>query len=102
MRSRLLAVVSALLVALGLVLVPLGSAAQAKKPDHGKGKPLTVMTRNLYLGADINRPVLAAKAAEAAHPGDTQAIVDALANATAYTRAIVDQTNFNVRARLLA
>lgn len=102
MRSRLLTVVAALLTALGLVLVPLGSA-EAKKPDHQKrGKPLTVMTRNLYLGADINRPVLAAAAAEAAHPGDTAAIVTALANATYQTRAIVDQTNFNVRARLLA
>ena len=102
MRSRLLTVVAALVTALGLVLVPLGSA-EAKKPDHqNRGKPLTVMTRNLYLGADINRPVLAAAGAEAAHPGDTAAIVTALANATAYTRGIVDQTNFNVRARLLA
>jgi hypothetical protein len=100
MRSRSLTLVSALLVALGAVVVPLSSAADAvkKKP----GKPLTVMTRNLYLGADINRPVLAALAAEAAHPGDPAAVLVALANATHQTRAIVDQTNFNVRARLLA
>lgn len=108
MRSRLLAAVAALLVALGMLAVPLSSAAQAKKgPGHGKGKPLTVMTRNLYLGADINRPILAALAAQAPQPGDTPTIVGArvltaLANATYVTRAIVDQTDFNVRARLLA
>ncbi|HEX2895645.1 MAG TPA: endonuclease/exonuclease/phosphatase family protein [Marmoricola sp.] len=105
MRSRLLALVVAVVTALGLALVPL-TAAEAKKPAQHKGKPLTVMTRNLYLGADINRPVVAALQAQAAHPGNTPedkaAVLDALANATHYTRAIVDQTNFNVRARLLA
>jgi len=60
------------------------------------------MTRNIYLGADINRPVEAALRA-AAQPGANQlTIVTALANATHVTRAIVDRTDFNVRARLLA
>jgi endonuclease/exonuclease/phosphatase family metal-dependent hydrolase len=70
--------------------------------DHGdRGKPVTVMTRNLYLGADINRPVTAALTAQA--QGKTpQEVLVALANATDQTRAIVDQTNFPVRARLLA
>ena len=98
MRSRLLVTVSALLAALGLVVVPLSTAADAKA---GRSKPVTVMTRNLYLGADINRPVLAALAVQGAG-GSQQDVVVALANATHQTRAIVDQTNFNVRARLLA
>ena len=101
MRSRLLTLGAVLVTVLGLALVPLG-AAEAKKPAQHKGKPLTVMTRNLYLGADINRPVLAALA-ESGRPGHTdQSVLEALANATHATRAIVDQTNFNVRAKLLA
>jgi endonuclease/exonuclease/phosphatase family metal-dependent hydrolase len=104
MRSRnaysaLVAVLLAALVA-ALGLAPSASAAilAHKKP----GKPLTVMTRNLYLGADINRPVVAALA-EQARPGHTdQSVLEALANATHATRAIVDQTNFNVRAKRLA
>lgn len=49
---------------------------------------LRVMTRNLYLGADVNRPVLAA-------PGD-------LPTAVAETRAVLERTDFGVRARLVA
>lgn len=98
MRSRLLAAMTATVAALGLLALP-ATAADARP---GKvGKPLTVMTRNLYLGADINRPVLAALAAQQAG-GTQQDVLVALANATHYTRAIVDQTNLNVRARLLA
>jgi endonuclease/exonuclease/phosphatase family metal-dependent hydrolase len=59
------------------------------------------MTRNLYLGADINRPVVAAATAQA--QGKTpEEILLALAHATHTTRAIVDQTDFTVRAPLLA
>jgi hypothetical protein len=59
------------------------------------------MTRNLYLGADINRPVQAALAAQEA--GATpQEVVGALAVATDYTRRIVDQTDFPTRSKLLA
>jgi endonuclease/exonuclease/phosphatase family metal-dependent hydrolase len=65
------------------------------------GRPITVMTRNIYLGADINRPVEAALDAQAA--GATpQQVVAALAIATDYTRGIVDQTNFPARSKLLA
>lgn len=65
--------------------------------DHGHhhGKSITVMTRNLYLGGDITRP-LAALAA----PPDRQAEVFVAANST--LRAIVDQTNFPLRAKQLA
>ena len=86
---------------LGLLLGPLAmtGTAEAQNPP---AKPVTVMTRNIYLGADINRPVEAALRA-AAQPGANQlTIVTALANATHVTRAIVDRTDFDVRGRLLA
>jgi endonuclease/exonuclease/phosphatase family metal-dependent hydrolase len=60
------------------------------------------MTRNLYLGADIQRPITAALTA-AAQPGATpESVVVALANETHATRATVDATDFTVRAGLLA
>jgi len=97
MASRLLAAMSATVAGLALLVGPLPSADAAAKP----GKPVTVMTRNVYLGADINRPVIAATTAQA--QGKTpQEILVALANATHVTRAIVDQTDFTVRAPLLA
>jgi endonuclease/exonuclease/phosphatase family metal-dependent hydrolase len=50
MRGRVgLALVLGLIAALCFALIPAGTAAAAKK----KGKKLTVMTRNLYLGADL-------------------------------------------------
>jgi endonuclease/exonuclease/phosphatase family metal-dependent hydrolase len=97
MGSRLLTAMSATVAGLALLAGPLPSADAEAKP----GKPVTVMTRNVYLGADINRPVVAATTAQA--QGKTpQEILVALANATHVTRAIVDQTDFTVRAPLLA
>jgi endonuclease/exonuclease/phosphatase family metal-dependent hydrolase len=97
MASRLLAAMSASVAGLALLAGPLPSADAAGKP----GKPVTVMTRNVYLGADINRPVRAAITAQ--EEGKTpQEILVALGNATHVTRAIVDQTDFTVRAPLLA
>jgi len=87
----------AAVVAVVLVLSPLSVPAHSAPP----GKPVTVMSRNLYLGADIQRPVNAAVAAQLAG-GTPQEIVVALANATHVSRAIVDQTNFPVRSKLLA
>ncbi|HSJ19428.1 MAG TPA: endonuclease/exonuclease/phosphatase family protein [Nocardioidaceae bacterium] len=98
-RSRgVRAVLAALL--LGTAFAPLAAtSAQAAKPDDAGS--VTVMTRNIYLGADINRPVRAAtEAAEAG--GDQAAILVALGRATHETREIVDRTNFAVRSRLLA
>lgn len=95
MKSRLCALtVAVLLVVTSLATSP-GPAASAP------GKPVTVMTRNLYLGADINRPVTAALLAEAQGKSD-QEVLEALANATHVTRQIVDRTDFAVRARLIA
>jgi endonuclease/exonuclease/phosphatase family metal-dependent hydrolase len=66
-------------------------------PGHGQrqGKPVTVMTRNLYLGADLTRAV-----AVIGLPPDQQAAAFVAANTT--IRAIVDQTNFPLRAKRLA
>jgi endonuclease/exonuclease/phosphatase family metal-dependent hydrolase len=95
LRARILC----LAAVLSLVVVPLAGGTADAKPRPGK--PVTVMTRNLYLGADINRPVQAALTAQA--QGKTpEEILVALANATYVTRAIVDQTDFPVRAQLLA
>lgn len=91
------ALVTAALVGVALAVAPASAAPPAAPP----GKPITVMTRNLYLGADINRPVEAALAAQAAG-GTPQQVVQALAVATDVTRRIVDRTDFPTRARLLA
>lgn len=94
-RARILGLAAVLTLAVGSLA---GGTADAKPRP---GKPVTAMTRNLYLGADINRPVLAALAAQAAG-GTPQQVLVALGNATHVTRDIVDQTNFPVRAGLLA
>src|SRR5262245_62668114 len=94
-RARILCLAAVLTLAVRSLA---GGTADAKPRP---GKPVTAMTRNLYLGADINRPVLAALAAQAAG-GTPQQVLVALGNATHVTRDIVDQTNFPVRAGLLA
>ena len=58
---------------------------------------MTVMTRNLYLGADIARPIAAT-----ARQGGRRRRSSAFGNANCVTRAIVDQTDFPARAKLLA
>jgi endonuclease/exonuclease/phosphatase family metal-dependent hydrolase len=58
---------------------------------------LRVMTRNLYLGTDIMRPIVAVQGKT-----DQLEILQALGNATDTARGIVDQTDFRVRSRLLA
>ncbi|HET9021257.1 MAG TPA: hypothetical protein VFN34_05190 [Ornithinibacter sp.] len=82
-----------------LVALPMSGIAQAAPTPPAK--PVTVMTRNLYLGADINRPVEAALAAQDAGATGPQ-IVQVLAVATDATRAIVDATAFPTRSKLLA
>jgi endonuclease/exonuclease/phosphatase family metal-dependent hydrolase len=75
-----------------LAIVVAGAVAQA-----AEAKSVTVMTRNLYLGADITRPLVATN-------GATD-LVDGLrrfGNANAELRRIVDQTDFPARAKLLA
>jgi endonuclease/exonuclease/phosphatase family metal-dependent hydrolase len=98
MRSRQVRTF-AVAATIGLVVAAFAAGpAEAKTPP---GKPVTVMSRNIYLGADINRPVTAALTAQAQGKTGPEILV-ALANATHVTRDIVDRTNFPVRADLLA
>lgn len=105
-RRRVFAGLTGLATLFTVVALTGAPAAQARPvPGERTGspasRPVTVMTRNLYLGADIERPINAALAAQAGG-GTPQDVLVALANATHVTRAVVDQTDFHVRARLLA
>ena len=62
---------------------------------------VTVMSRNLYIGTDIDRIVLAAATAEA-EGGSPEQVLVALANAAHRCRQVVEQTSFTVRAGLIA
>ncbi|HYJ68996.1 MAG TPA: hypothetical protein VEX15_15205 [Nocardioidaceae bacterium] len=84
-----------------LTLVAGSSAIGTAETTSHPAKPVTVMSRNIYLGADINRPINAALQAQAEGKPPQEVLV-ALGNATHVTRDIVDQTNFPIRARLLA
>ena len=95
--SRFLTAVATILLTAPLLAAPATAASKGSPP----GKPVTVMTRNLYLGANINRPVEAALLAQAQGKTPPE-IVAALATATHVTRGIVDETDFGVRAGLLA
>lgn len=94
-RGTLLGVVAAVL---SVALLATAPSAVASAGTATPGKPLSVMTRNLYLGADLGPPLRAALA----QPPGTFAQLVALANGTHAARDIVDQTNFPVRAQLLA
>jgi endonuclease/exonuclease/phosphatase family metal-dependent hydrolase len=72
-------------------------ASSRVEHPHRPAPAVTVMTRNVYLGADIMRPIAAVQGLS-----DPLEIVQALGNATDATRDIVDATDFRVRARLLA
>jgi endonuclease/exonuclease/phosphatase family metal-dependent hydrolase len=91
------AVLGALAAVVSIALVSGTPAADAGE-QAPPGKPLTVMTRNLYLGGDLNPAIRAALA----QPSGSFAQLVALANGTHAVRSVVDQTNFRVRSRLLA
>jgi len=88
-RVWIVAVLSLVCVALIFMLVV---RAQAKNDRHA----ITVMTRNLYIGADIARPLRAAEG----YSG--QDAVLALGHANHELRKIVDRTSFGTRSDLLA
>ena len=78
-------------LALGWAAAPAEAA-----PKPGKGTPITVMTRNIYLGGDITRPLTATA-------GKTGlAALVAFGNANHALRDVVDQTDFPARSKLLA
>ena len=97
-------------IALGALALPLVvSPAQAQtatglsqvaRVEKAPVPALRVMTRNLYLGTDIMRPLDAVAALPAG--ASTIDTLNALANATDKARDIVDATNFAVRSKLLA
>jgi endonuclease/exonuclease/phosphatase family metal-dependent hydrolase len=79
----------------GVLLAAVASSPAQARPDDAS-TPTTVMTRNIYLGADIQRPIVAT-----AGKTGVEALV-ALGNSNVETRSIVDQTNFPRRSELLA
>ncbi len=78
-----------------VVLAAVGTSPVQARPDDA-GTRTTVMTRNIYLGADIQRPIVAT-----AGKTGLDALV-ALGNSNVETRSIVDQTDFPRRSELLA
>jgi endonuclease/exonuclease/phosphatase family metal-dependent hydrolase len=91
------AVATAAVAALaGAMAAIVATPAVAAPPDAPPGRPLTVMTRNIYLGGDINRPLRATAGKTGA------AALVAFGNSNDELRAVVDQTNFPLRSKLLA
>lgn len=98
MKSILRALVALAISCLLLVPVAGAGAATRAEPDASTrtGKPLTVMTRNVYLGGDIMRPIAAVQG-----KSGLDALL-ALGHASHQLRTMVDRTDFPTRARLLA
>jgi hypothetical protein len=90
-RGRLGLVAGLLLLCIALVAVLIVRASV----KDGQSS-VTVMTRNLYLGADINRPL---RAVEGRTGRDA---LLALGHANHELREIVERTNFDARSELLA
>jgi endonuclease/exonuclease/phosphatase family metal-dependent hydrolase len=96
MRTHNIAARAAVAVtAVSALLLPSAVTTADAKPIN-PDNPLTVMTRNLYLGANIQRPLRAV-----AGVTDPSLALVRLANANHVTRAIVDQTDFPRRSDLL-
>ncbi|MCD6639748.1 MAG: hypothetical protein LT071_07535, partial [Nocardioides sp.] len=86
---------AAAVAGLGAALAAAGLAPAQAAPDDAT-TPTTVMTRNIYLGVDIQRPIRATA-------GKTGlAALVALGNSNVVTRRIVDETDFPRRSELLA
>lgn len=77
-RRLLLAVIAAASI-LALLLPTAAAAKKANHSDNGKGKVVNVMTRNLYLGADL-APVIAAKTTEEVVTASGAIMRDVIAN----------------------
>lgn len=95
--ATLAILVAPLAVSSAEATTPSGSSLAARSETKVARPPLKVMTRNLYLGVNIMRPIEAIQGLT-----DPGAILLALGNSAYETRAIVDQTNWPVRSTLLA
>jgi hypothetical protein len=89
-----MALVLGLVAALGLVLFP--GVADAKGKKHKKKTPVTVMTRNLYLGSDLTQALN--EAVQLGKPGHQ----DSYADAVGQVMQNVNQTDFGKRAISIA
>lgn len=103
MRRRLPTTVGravAAITTMAVVAAPLAPTAPIASAGTATVPPLKVMTRNLYLGVDILRPLAAVDAL----PDDAPItdVLVALGNATHEARRIVDETDFGTRSKLLA
>jgi endonuclease/exonuclease/phosphatase family metal-dependent hydrolase len=81
---------------LTLVCVAMIAVLVVRAQTRDDQQAVTVMTRNLYIGADITRPLRAAEGRSG------QEAVLALGHANHELRRIVDRTSFAVRSTLLA
>jgi hypothetical protein len=72
------------------------SAAVSREYASGDPRTVTVMTRNIYLGGNINRPIRAAMD-RTGHEG-----ILALGHANHELREVVTRTDFATRSKLLA
>jgi endonuclease/exonuclease/phosphatase family metal-dependent hydrolase len=95
-RARTLAVLGCL-VSLVLPAAAVAHGDRDRDRDKEHSRAVKVMTRNIYLGGDIVRPIAAAQGCT-----NPIACITAAANSAFVLRGIVDQTNFPARARLLA
>jgi endonuclease/exonuclease/phosphatase family metal-dependent hydrolase len=93
LRRPLARTAAALLGALALTATLVSLPANAAPPP-GQGTPITVMTRNIYLGGDITRPL------RPPLPGLNAQL--SLLQQNYELRRMVDQTDFPARAELLA
>jgi endonuclease/exonuclease/phosphatase family metal-dependent hydrolase len=90
---------TALWITAALTILCLGaviSTVVGRESASGTQRTVTVMTRNLYLGANINRPIRAA----IGRTGETGVL--ALGHANHELREVVERTDFATRSRLLA
>jgi endonuclease/exonuclease/phosphatase family metal-dependent hydrolase len=97
-RVRGLSFLFSCVIALAIPGIGVPPGAQAAEAHAGRisGKSVTVMTRNIYVGGDITKPIT-----QTVGKTGTDALL-ALGHANHALRATVDATSFSVRGALLA
>ena len=81
----------------GVIAAPLALTTGTAQAETAKVPPLKVMTRNLYLGVDIQRPLVATAGATSQDD-----LITKLGNEADAMWDTVEQTDFGVRSKLLA